>query len=177
MNYGDYLICVVSNQDFEMPTLTDFDVEQQTYEYYMDLLDKMIAKGLEVEDLALQMAKTDKQLAEINNSFSEVINNKIQSGDKDSAILTKMMGNSLMNYLNQQHMKPYQDNLKDDDKAAEEEYNKAEENYVEVLKKMYENVGASTWAQIESLLSHPEQYSSKSNLLKEVEELASLQTV
>lgn len=151
--------------------LTDFDVEQQTYEYYMDLLDKMIAKGHEVEDLALQMAETDKQLAEINNSFSEVINKRVESGDQDSTILTKMMGNSLMNYLNQQHMKPYQADLKDGGKKAEEIYNKAEEEYVEALKKMYENVGASTWEEIESLLSHPERYTSKNNLLVAIEKL------
>lgn len=151
--------------------LTDFDVEQQTYEYYMDLLDKMIAKGVEVEELALQIAETDEQLAEINNSFSEIINKRVRTGDKDSAILTKMMGNSLMNYLNQQHMKPYQADLAKGGKQAEKAYNDAEESYVEALKNMYENVGASTWEEIESLLSHPERYTSKSNLLVAIKEL------
>ena len=157
-------------------------IEQLTYEYYMKIIDDMIAKAGSIEKLNEEIRGQEQKIAEINASFSKVISDKISSSAVDSEIktLSKIQGDSLSNFLNQQEMQSYKLALEEiserhpipiTSEKQESLIKQHQEEYINKLTQLYTDVGELTWADIESLLSHPEQYSSKEILLNKVQEL------
>ena len=153
---------------------TSEQIEDETYEYYMKLLfgdgnlEGIIAKAEKLGVLNEQIAQAEADLAEINSSFTDVVSSKTDKTDQRT--LLKIEKSSLMKQLNQEYMKPFKEQLTNE-QIDKDLYEEKQEKYVNSLIDLYIETGESTWSQIESLLSHPEKYTSKADFTAEVAKL------
>ena len=145
-----------------------FAIEQATYEYYTKLAQTIYNISTQGKDAAIRLQEIEKQQAEYENSFSNLISERISSPNVDLSEMTKLSqigGDKFLSQLFSTQMQAT--GLTVDDSNYQE---KAKEVF-DALITWYDKIGEVSYSKFTDLLSHPEQYSSKINFKSALENL------